>query len=41
MYDANQIDENLFVGGYYGDNEAMLQFIRERHFVDRLGRGAH
>ncbi|ALR71691.1 protein tyrosine phosphatase 2 [Anticarsia gemmatalis multiple nucleopolyhedrovirus] len=35
MYDANQIDENLFVGGYYGDNEAMLQFIT-KHDIESV-----
>ncbi|AFY62939.1 protein tyrosine phosphatase 2 [Samia ricini nucleopolyhedrovirus] len=32
MYDADQIDERVFVGGYYGDNEAMLRFI-EAHGI--------
>ncbi|AAP29802.1 protein tyrosine phosphatase 2 [Choristoneura fumiferana multiple nucleopolyhedrovirus] len=29
MYDANQIDKYIFVGGYYGDDKAMLQFIKK------------
>ncbi|AKR14225.1 protein tyrosine phosphatase 2 [Dasychira pudibunda nucleopolyhedrovirus] len=32
MYEASQIDEHVFVGGYYGDNEAMLRFI-ENHAI--------
>ncbi|BBU37624.1 protein tyrosine phosphatase 2 [Choristoneura diversana nucleopolyhedrovirus] len=29
MYDGSQIDEHIFVGGYYGDDKAMLQFIKK------------
>lgn len=32
MYEADQIDEHVFLGGYYGDNEAMLRFI-EAHDI--------
>lgn len=33
MYDADQIDENIFVGGYCGDNEAMLSFINAHNIT--------
>lgn len=33
MYDADQIDEHVFVGGYYGDTEAMLRFINEHNIA--------